>query len=194
MGDVETLKIKIVGQCRGDIEVPAFIADVDALVAAVRAEEEPAGRCQDCGKHERMRVNHPSGALCYTCVRARIFTESAPGSALDAAEYLFAVLANVSGGDWSQQSPEWREAAARARDLYHAALNKAHPPVAKPCAVAGCDQPAVKELRLGQYDMALVCLAHYEVAHALPSLIDQPPSLKPWSPTAGRFRSGISDG
>lgn len=154
MGDVETLKIKIVGQCRGDIEVPAFIADVDALVAAVRAEDT---------------------------------------TALDAAEALWGVVANVSGSDWEQQSPEWREAARRARDLYHAALDKAHPPVAKPCAVAGCDQPAVKELRLGQYDMALVCLAHYEVAHALPSLIT-PPSLKPWSPTAGRFRNGISEG
>jgi hypothetical protein len=40
----------------------------------------------------------------------------------DAAEMLWVVLANVSGGDWTQQSPEWQEAAARWRDNYFAAL------------------------------------------------------------------------
>jgi hypothetical protein len=40
----------------------------------------------------------------------------------DAAEMLWTVLANVSGGNWSQQSPEWQEAAARWRDNYFAAL------------------------------------------------------------------------
>lgn len=36
------------------------------------------------------------------------------------------VIANVSGGDWTQQSTEWQEAAARWRDLcFHAhALDK----------------------------------------------------------------------
>jgi hypothetical protein len=37
---------------------------------------------------------------------------------LDAAEMLWIVMANVSGGDWSQQSSEWQEAAARWRDNY----------------------------------------------------------------------------
>lgn len=41
----------------------------------------------------------------------------------DAAEMLWIVLANVSGGDWTKQSPEWQEAAARWRDYYFAALN-----------------------------------------------------------------------
>jgi hypothetical protein len=40
----------------------------------------------------------------------------------DAAEMLWVVLANVSGGNWSHQSPEWQEAAARWRDNYYAAL------------------------------------------------------------------------
>lgn len=38
----------------------------------------------------------------------------------DAAEYLWGVVANVSGGDWTLQTPEWQQAAARARDAYHA--------------------------------------------------------------------------
>lgn len=43
----------------------------------------------------------------------------------DAAEMLWVVLANVSGGDWTKQSPEWQEAAARWRDYY---MRVAHPP------------------------------------------------------------------
>lgn len=39
----------------------------------------------------------------------------------DAAEMLWIVLANVSGGDWTQQSKDWQEAAARWRDYYFAA-------------------------------------------------------------------------
>jgi thiosulfate reductase cytochrome b subunit len=40
----------------------------------------------------------------------------------DAAEMLWVVLANVSGGDWTKQSPEWNEAASRWRDDYFEAL------------------------------------------------------------------------
>jgi hypothetical protein len=40
----------------------------------------------------------------------------------DAAEMLWVVLANVSGGDWTQQSAEWQEAAAHWRDNYFAAI------------------------------------------------------------------------
>lgn len=35
---VKTLTAKLVQQCAGHVEVPAFIADVDALIAAVRAD------------------------------------------------------------------------------------------------------------------------------------------------------------
>jgi hypothetical protein len=45
-----------------------------------------------------------------------------PPTLADAAEMLWVVLANVSGGDWTKQSPEWQEAAARWRDDYFAAL------------------------------------------------------------------------
>lgn len=36
----------------------------------------------------------------------------------DAAHMLWAVIANVSGGDWHKQSKEWQEAAIRYRDEY----------------------------------------------------------------------------
>ena len=40
----------------------------------------------------------------------------------DAAEMLWVVLANVSEGDWTKQTPEWQAAAARWRDNYFAAI------------------------------------------------------------------------
>jgi hypothetical protein len=44
---------------------------------------------------------------------------SGPSDTLrDAAEMLWVVLANVSGGDWTQQSAEWQESAARWRENY----------------------------------------------------------------------------
>lgn len=39
----------------------------------------------------------------------------------DAAEFLWGVVANVSGGGWGKQSKEWQEAATMARDRYFAA-------------------------------------------------------------------------
>ena len=43
-------------------------------------------------------------------------------SLIDTADFLWVVLANVSGGDWSKQSREWQEAAAKARDDYFDSL------------------------------------------------------------------------
>jgi hypothetical protein len=52
----------------------------------------------------------------------------------DAAEMLWVVLANVSGGDWTKQSQEWQEAAARWRDNYFGALASLPPGDApQPC-------------------------------------------------------------
>jgi hypothetical protein len=41
----------------------------------------------------------------------------------DAAMSLWGVVANVSGGNWNQQSLEWQEAAKRSRDEWHRALD-----------------------------------------------------------------------
>lgn len=38
------------------------------------------------------------------------------------------LLANVSGGDWTKQTPEWQEAVARWRDEFHANLADGTPP------------------------------------------------------------------
>ena len=46
----------------------------------------------------------------------------------DAAEMLWVVLANVSGGDWTKQTPDWQEYAARWRDNYFEALKRVAPP------------------------------------------------------------------
>lgn len=43
----------------------------------------------------------------------------------DLLELAWGVIANAGGGDWTTQTEEWQEAAARWRDRYHAALE--HP-------------------------------------------------------------------
>ena len=69
----------------------------------------------------------PNGARCRACGLVIYLDGGAaletPSEAMaDAAEMLWVVLANVSGGDWTQQSLEWQEAAARYRDKYFAAM------------------------------------------------------------------------
>ena len=65
-------------------------------------------------------------------------TEKTPQTMADAAEMLWIVLANVSGGNWKEQSPEWQEAAARWRDNYFAVL-KAASAVPNPLQAELCD-------------------------------------------------------
>lgn len=59
---------------------------------------------------------------CPTCAAHNKAVEEAVRKALDAAESLWGVVANVSDGDWTDQNEEWQDAAGRARDMYHAAL------------------------------------------------------------------------
>lgn len=40
----------------------------------------------------------------------------------DLIETAWALIANAGGGDWDRESPEWREAAAKWRDRFHAQL------------------------------------------------------------------------
>lgn len=73
---------------------------------------------------------------CCNCHSGFIFdmAHECPDSLADAAEMLWVVLANVSGGDWTQQSQEWQEAAARWRDNYFATLKHEQPADARPRA------------------------------------------------------------
>lgn len=54
-----------------------------------------------------------------------------------AAEMLWIVLANVSGGDWTKQTPEWQEAAARWRDNYFEAVRQAPAQADLPTSTSG---------------------------------------------------------
>jgi hypothetical protein len=40
----------------------------------------------------------------------------------DLTEAAWGIIANAGSGDWSRETPEWQEAAARWRDAYHATL------------------------------------------------------------------------
>jgi hypothetical protein len=48
---------------------------------------------------------------------------------LDLAETAWGIIANAGGGDWTKETQEWQDAAARWRDAYHAALDAAQEPV-----------------------------------------------------------------
>lgn len=39
--------------------------------------------------------------------------------AIDFAEWGWSIIANSSGGDWTKESKEWQEAAAKYRDQFH---------------------------------------------------------------------------
>jgi hypothetical protein len=61
----------------------------------------------------------------------------------DAAEMLWVVLANVDGGDWSKQSAEWQQAAARWRDEFHKVANVKRPQAGRAAgAGVGLEPPA----------------------------------------------------
>lgn len=57
---------------------------------------------------------------------ARIIVHSTPpNEAMEAALYhAWTIIANVSEGDWSMQSDEWRAGAVRWRDEFHSILNR----------------------------------------------------------------------
>ncbi len=48
---------------------------------------------------------------------------------MDALEWFWIVLANVNVGDWTKQNADWQQAAAQARDKYHAILASSGPKV-----------------------------------------------------------------
>lgn len=56
--------------------------------------------------------------------RRRLRAERHLSQMKDAAESLWATLANVSGGDWTRQPHNWFEAAIRSRDHYHSVLRQ----------------------------------------------------------------------
>lgn len=76
----------------------------------------------------------PSGCTCAAEIRA--FADASlptdqqkTPTMADAAEMLWVVLAGVSEGDWTKQTQEWQDAAARWRDNYFRALNEQQTPL-----------------------------------------------------------------
>lgn len=89
----------------------------------------PAHYDEDCNPHhckQAYLAGHAAAtaALAASEAKVRALTEALK-NIKDAAEMLWTVLANVSGGDWEKQSSEWQGAAARWRDNYFAALKEA---------------------------------------------------------------------
>jgi hypothetical protein len=105
--------------------------EVDALMAEVQALREERDSIREILLDgERDDINQPTEITAENIVRLWRKAEStlaalqeAHRRLKDAAEMLWVVLANVSGGDWTKQSADWQEAAARWRDNYFAALS-----------------------------------------------------------------------
>jgi hypothetical protein len=122
------------------VEVEYAEAEYAALLAHVRELEQQLDRIHKSAKilrledalrstesplQERLRKFELLAAANIRAYKAEATVrelEQARDKLADAGEMLWVVLANVSGGDWTQQSAEWREAAARWRDNYFAAL------------------------------------------------------------------------
>lgn len=124
----------------------------DAECDAIREMLYPGAKYVRNGRDETFRLIRAG----YAAALARPVAAVAPVAEIStsmaaAAEMLWVVLANVSGGDWTKQTPEWQEAAARWRDNYFIATRAAPPaaPVDKDMcrnAVPGsnrCDLPNV---------------------------------------------------
>lgn len=73
----------------------------------------------DCVASTGSTAEEPTGA-----VTAAERTEERPQTMADAAEMLWVMLANVSEGNWTKQSADWQEYAARWRDNYFAVLTR----------------------------------------------------------------------
>ena len=71
---------------------------------------------------------------------------------LGLAEIAWGVIANVGQGNWLTQTDEWREAAQRWRDAYHAALAADQRRLAEPRSWALPAEPGPEVTRLRMYD------------------------------------------
>lgn len=78
-----------------------------------RSTRECSNRHLESWPDEVCTVNPANQFECHECQTAML---------ADAAEMLWVVLASVN--DWTDQSPEWQEAAARWRDNYFAAMKQ----------------------------------------------------------------------
>ena len=59
-------------------------------------------------------------------------------------ELAWGIIANAGGGDWTKEPPQWREAAAKWRDRYHALVMPNDPSSAtRPTRACDCNLDAM---------------------------------------------------
>lgn len=92
---------------------PEGIKELTFALSRLRAEAHREGKAEGIQEEAVNCSEH--------CEKARKEERERMG---DAAEMLWVVLANVNGGDWTKQTKEWQEAAARWRDNYFNALRQ----------------------------------------------------------------------
>ncbi len=117
------------------IAVEAMTAQSDPNAEAQHYRKALIGICNMALKAQDVLVHPPA----VEGTDAGASAAPNPPNIHDAAEMLWIVLANVSGGNWTLQSADWQEAAARWRDYYFSAITVHQPPV--PLVVAPAKEP-----------------------------------------------------
>lgn len=104
----------------------AFLDDIDKVLEAFEASVlSDVAKTRSLGEPVWGDVDNSADPPLTDAERRLLAQVPPPPSMTDAAEMLWVVLANVSGGDWTLQTLEWQEAAARWRDNYFAAVTAA---------------------------------------------------------------------
>lgn len=83
-------------------------------MAGFAEPQQPRWLCQHCGRPASWATS--KGPACGSHLCAKL------DRAIDLAESAWGVIANAGAGDWTRESTEWQEAAARWRDRYHDAI------------------------------------------------------------------------
>lgn len=102
--------------------------EIERLKRGDFTPEEFQNLCHNLHKKTALaKVGNLPQVFCDGCedYQKKLFGFSPITKLRDAGEVLWAVLANVSGGDWSKQPQDWRDAAAKARDRFHEAAGPA---------------------------------------------------------------------
>jgi hypothetical protein len=109
-------------------------------------------------------------AACRAYAAVLVGTTREPSEERDMLEAAWGIIANAGGGNWDLETPEWREAAVKWREQYHAALSGVPAVGESPLANLGVPDHLLRS------DMSAT---EYEVRRRAQALGESPPPREP---------------